>query len=109
VTPRPQKGGVFFFGANVSDMYYRPFERHPYEHWTCSLTPPEIVRHAQRRRGISLLPPLSMPTGATHGALYGIDTEAEAVAGKWVIEILHNGGVLSREEFTFVALREVSP
>jgi hypothetical protein len=52
---------------------------------------------------------VDVPTGETHGALYAIETEGEAVAGAWVIDILHDGGVLSREEFTLVTQREVGP
>ena len=43
---------------------------------------------------------LDVPTGATHGAFYSIDTEAEAVTGEWGIQIEHGGVVLSRERFT---------
>jgi hypothetical protein len=43
---------------------------------------------------------LDAPTGATHGAFYSIETEAEDVPGEWVIEILHDGEVLAREVFT---------
>ena len=52
---------------------------------------------------------LDVPTGATHGAFYAIDTEAEAVPGEWVIEIMHGGERMARGAFTLIAQREAGP
>ena len=41
-----------------------------------------------------------IPQGEVLGAFYSLDTEAEAVAGEWVIQVLYDGDMLVERRFT---------